>query len=172
VSLMDLEATREFTESGLEHPEEAKKHAVIALHGRFKNALGERCHLMPLVRVTDSGLIPAKYGSGSSSKRTGVSKWIRNMRARQSKFGYSIWSRLVRVSEEKTELFPDKRIDIMSDSSTRRSFRRGATSRAEILGLSETVTNLNNTWRSVEKAKGKRIHYHSISEANIQAFVV
>jgi hypothetical protein len=60
VPLMDLEATTEFSESGLEHPEDDKKHAVIALHGRFKNELGEKCHLMPLVRVTNSGLMPAK----------------------------------------------------------------------------------------------------------------
>jgi hypothetical protein len=37
VPLMDLEATKEFTESGLEHPKLEKSHAVIALHGRFKN---------------------------------------------------------------------------------------------------------------------------------------
>jgi hypothetical protein len=49
VPLMDLEATREFTMSGLEHTKEEKKHVVIALHGRFKNELGERFHLMPVV---------------------------------------------------------------------------------------------------------------------------
>jgi hypothetical protein len=39
---MDLGAIKEFSESGLEHPEEDKKHAVIALQGRFKNELGEK----------------------------------------------------------------------------------------------------------------------------------
>jgi hypothetical protein len=38
---MDLEATREFTASGLKHSEEKKKHGVIALHGWLKNAVGE-----------------------------------------------------------------------------------------------------------------------------------
>jgi hypothetical protein len=32
---MDLGATKEFSECGLEHPEEDKKHAGIALHRRF-----------------------------------------------------------------------------------------------------------------------------------------
>jgi hypothetical protein len=37
VPLMDLEATREFTSSGLHRPDKRKTHGVIALHGRFKN---------------------------------------------------------------------------------------------------------------------------------------
>jgi hypothetical protein len=61
VPLMDLEVTKEFPESGLEHQEEKKKHAFTALHGRFKDEVGEICHLMPLVRVTDSGLMPVKW---------------------------------------------------------------------------------------------------------------
>jgi hypothetical protein len=33
VLLMDLEATREFTKNGLEHPKERFRHGVIAAHG-------------------------------------------------------------------------------------------------------------------------------------------
>jgi hypothetical protein len=84
-------------------------------------------------------------------------------RARQSQFSYSILARLVRLSSDKPVLFPDgKRINILSDYSTRRSFRRGATTRAEILGLSSTITDLNNRWRSVEKAQGRRINHSSM----------
>jgi hypothetical protein len=83
------------------------------------------------------------------------------MRARQSQFEFSIWSRLVQVLLKKPDLFPDKRVNILANYSTRRS-RRGATSRAEILGLSDTVTNLNNRWRLVEKAKGRRINHSSM----------
>jgi hypothetical protein len=169
VPLMDLEATREFTRSGLELAEEKKKHAVIALHGRFKNEIGDKCHLMPLVPVTNSGLMPAKWMNRMLEwyEETGVTRGPvfhnrSGLRARQSQFSYSIWSRLLRVSVDKPGLFPDKRVMIMTAYSTRRSFRRGATTRAEILGLSETVTNLNNRWRSVEKAKGKRISHTSM----------
>jgi hypothetical protein len=169
VPLMDLDATKEFTASGLAHPEDSKKHAVIALHGRFKNELGERCHLMPLVPITNSGLMPAKWigrmtdwYSELGVTRGPVFRGASGGRARQSQFGFSIWSRLTRVAEERPELFPDRRVNIMMDYSTRRSFRRGATTRAEILDLSETVTNLNNRWRSVEKAKGKRVNHSSM----------
>lgn len=57
VVLMDLEATRDFTASSLEYPKEKLRHAVIALHGKFKNKVGEKYYLMPmvpLVSVTDS----------------------------------------------------------------------------------------------------------------------
>jgi hypothetical protein len=46
------------------------------------------------------------------------------------------WIRLVKASLENPELLPDKRVSILEDyTSTRRSFRRGATSRAEIHGI-------------------------------------
>jgi hypothetical protein len=84
------------------------------------------------------------------------------MRAHQSQFEFSIWSRRVLVSQEQPDLFPDKRVNIVANYSSRRSFRRGATPRAEILGLSDTVTNLINRWRSVEKAKGRKINHSSM----------
>jgi hypothetical protein len=40
--------------------------------------------------------------------------------------------------------------------------KRSCNLRTEILGLSETVTNLNNRWHSVEKAKGKRTSHTSM----------
>jgi hypothetical protein len=61
VPLMDSDAMKEFTESGLEHPKEDLKHGVAALHGQFKNELGKKCHLMPMVRETNSGLEPKKW---------------------------------------------------------------------------------------------------------------
>jgi hypothetical protein len=169
VPLMDLESTREFTMSGLEHPDVAKRHGVIALHGRFKNELGEKCHLMPIVPVTNSGLTPVKWiqrmlewYAETGVTRGPVFRKADGTRARQTQFSFSIWSRLVKVSEEQPVLFPDNRVNILLDFSTRRSFRRGATTRAEILELPETVTNLNNRWRSVEKAQGRKINHSSM----------
>ena len=169
VPLMDLEATKEFTACGLEHPDAKKRHGVIALHGRFKNELGENCHLMPVVPVTDSGLMPTKWMermfdwyADRGVTRGPVFRKDDGMRARQTQFSFSIWNRLVQVSREQPALFPDKRVNILMDFSTRRSFRRGATTRAEILELSTMVTDLNNRWRSVEKAQGKRIHHSSM----------
>jgi hypothetical protein len=170
VPLMDLEATREFMMSGLEHAKEEKKYVIIALHGHFKNEFGERCHFMPVVRETSPGLKPAiwmlrmlQWYEETGVRRGPVFRNGAGMRARQSQFEFSIWSRLVQVSLENPDLFPDKRVNILANYSTRRSFRRGAaTSRAEILGLSDTVINVNNRWRSVEKAKGRRTNHSSM----------
>jgi hypothetical protein len=126
VPLMDFGATKEFTESGLEHPKENMKHGVIALHGRFKNAVGEKCHLMPVVWETNSGLRPIKWIHRMIEwyiemgvDRGPVFRKGDGMRARQNQFSFSILSRLVRVSEEQPDLFPDKNVDILTDYSTR-----------------------------------------------------
>ena len=141
---------------------------MIALHGRFKIELGENCHLMPVVRVTNSGLKPTQrmfdwYGEmgvtwgpvfrnshGMPASSTNPIQLLDLEQIGQS------------LGRTKPSLFPDKRVDILADYSTRRSFRRGATTRAEIFELLEMVTNLNNRWQSVEKAKGKRIHHSSM----------
>jgi hypothetical protein len=73
VPLMNLEATREFTMSGLEHTKEEKMGVVIVLHVWFKNELGERGHLMPMVRETNSGLKPATSGMGQEWERVKAS---------------------------------------------------------------------------------------------------
>jgi hypothetical protein len=105
--LMDLEATREFAGSGLEHPDEAKRHGVIAFHGRFQNELGENCHLMPIVQVTNSGLTPVKqmqrmfaWCAETGVTRGPVFRKADGTRARQIQFSCSTLSRLVKVSEE------------------------------------------------------------------------
>lgn len=128
---------------------------------------------MPLIPVTNSGdagqMDQANdglvWGSGYSPPGP-VFRNATEKRTRQSQFGYYIWSRLIRVLDERPELFPDKRVNILMDYSTRRTFRRGATTQAEILDLSETVTNLNNRWQSVEKAKGKRKNHSSMRSYN------
>jgi hypothetical protein len=85
----------------------------------FKNEVGERCHLMPVVLVTDSGIMPANW-MGRMIKwydKIGITQGpdfrkASGQRARQSQFGYLIWSRLGQVAVEKPQLFLDKRIDI------------------------------------------------------------
>jgi hypothetical protein len=95
VPLMDLDATKEFTASGLEHTKDELKHGVIALHGRFKNEIGEKCHLMPVVRRTKSGLEPAKWiqrvidwCAETGADRGPVFRKSNGMRARQSQLNF------------------------------------------------------------------------------------
>ena len=39
---IDLGATKEFTKAGIATTMEERQHGVIALHGRFKNKVGEK----------------------------------------------------------------------------------------------------------------------------------
>jgi hypothetical protein len=62
VPLMDLAVTKYFTEAdGLSITMEERRHGVIGLHRRFKNEVGEKCHLMSVGQVTDLGLMPVKW---------------------------------------------------------------------------------------------------------------
>jgi hypothetical protein len=61
VPLMDLAVTKYFTEAGLSTTMEERRHGVIGLHRRFKNEVGEKCHLMSVGQVTDLGLMPVKW---------------------------------------------------------------------------------------------------------------
>jgi hypothetical protein len=74
----------------------------------------------------------------------------------------SILNRFVRLEAENPAIFPDKNVNVMTDYSMRRSFRRGATTRAEIRDLPGTVTDLNNRWRSVENAKEKKLNHSNM----------
>jgi hypothetical protein len=118
---------------------------------------------------TDSGLKPVLWMQrmidwyDARGVETGpVFRTRDEKRARQGQFELSILNRLARLQAEKPELFPDKKVNAMTDFSTRRSFRRGATSRAEIRELPGTVTDLNNRWRSVERAKGKKVNHSNM----------
>jgi hypothetical protein len=122
VPLMDLGSTKEFTKVGLQAAMEERRHGVIALHGRFKNEIGENCHLMPIVQVTDSGLMPVKwmtrmiswYGARGIDGGPVFRTWDGG-RARQGQFELSIANRLARLARDKPELFPDKNMDVMAD---------------------------------------------------------
>jgi hypothetical protein len=111
VPLMDFEATKEFTMAGLATAMEERRHGVIALHGRFKNEVREKCHLMSIVQVTDSGLMPVKWmkrmiewcDARGVDGGPGFRTWD-GKRARQGRYELSILNRLARLAEEKPGL--------------------------------------------------------------------
>jgi cysteine sulfinate desulfinase/cysteine desulfurase-like protein len=46
-------------------------------------------------------------------------------------------------------------VDIYAHFGVSRSFRRGTTTQALIVGLTEAIIDANNRWRNVERAKEK-----------------
>ena len=61
-------------------------------------------------------------------------------------------------------------LDVREEYGLSRSLRRGATTRAVVVGVDSTVIELNNRWRRVEAARGKlaglsiRQHYTEIRQ--------
>jgi hypothetical protein len=101
---------------------------MLVPHGQFKNEVGEKSHLVPVVEVTDSGLKPVLWMKRMSTwydaggvESGPVFRSRDGKRTRQGQFELSILNRLVRRLRilEKPELFPDKNVQVMTDFSTR-----------------------------------------------------
>jgi hypothetical protein len=157
--LMDLAGTRKNSARGRLHP--TRKHGVVALLGRFKNEIGENCHLMPVPFETESGLKPMVWLNRmlgwyeEAGIKTGpVFRDKKGERARYGDFEFSFLSRMARVQVKKPELFAKQDCNVFDDYSLGRSGRRSATSRALNVGLAGTIIETNNRWRVRERAKG------------------
>ena len=57
---------------------------------------------------------------------------------------------------QNTTTLIDKAVDIREEYGIYRSLRRGATTEAHNQGVAEPVIEMNNRWRKVERAKGKK----------------
>ena len=60
VPLMNLRECMRLHPKGMAETGE-RRHTVVALRGRFKNEVGEQCHLVPLAAVTRTGLKPGRW---------------------------------------------------------------------------------------------------------------
>jgi hypothetical protein len=152
----------------IEHLEESKRHktphVVIALLGRFKNEHGDdNYHLLPIANTTHSGLEPRKWiERGVQCCRTmGYTRGpmfkdlVTGARLKQSSFEPGFFRRLSQVQDSRPDLL-GAGVDVEDQYGISRSFRRGATSRAADLALSDKIVNANNRWRSVDEAGSKK----------------
>jgi hypothetical protein len=79
-------------------------------------------------------------------------------RGRQAKVGDyddEFLDRLVRVRARKAKLF-DPGVNVVEVYSLRRSLRHGSTTRATNAGVSKEIIEMNNRWRKLEAARGRR----------------
>jgi hypothetical protein len=135
-------------------------HVVAPLLGRLKGEDGERYHMLLLASQTASGLK--------------VRHWLEQLvliRERQGLFhgpafcddSGEVVQKLVyeevfydllqEIQDQRPDLIGPK-VDIEGDYGFFRSFRRGATTRAREMGVTETDIDLINRWRKVERAEG------------------
>jgi hypothetical protein len=135
-------------------------HVVAPLLGRLKGEDGERYHMLLLASQTASGLK--------------VRHWLEQlvlMRERQGRFhgpafcdddgevvqksDYEevFYDLLREIQDQRPDLIGPE-VDVEGVYGFFRSFRRGATTRAREMGVSETDIDLINRWRKVERAEG------------------
>ena len=137
-------------------------HVVIPLMGQFKNETGERNLIIVLANKTNGGLNVRKWidrftalllfeGHGESTGPAVCDK--KGYVMERWKMNGELHEILKRVQNLEPNLIPsdvevDKRFNLY------RSFRRGATTRAKEMGVSEPTIDMNNRWRLVQNKKG------------------
>jgi hypothetical protein len=135
---------------------------VVPLLGRLKGETGERYHMMILARVTNSGLEPGKWADrlGESLRRRSIRNGFvfQTAKGKQSRIGDyedDFIDRLVQARIVRPSLFaPD--LNVVEVYSLRRSLRRGSTSAATNKGVPKEIIEMNNRWRKLEAARGRR----------------
>ena len=149
-------------------------HVVIPLLGRFKNEVGERWHLMLAAERTNSGFEIGKWtrrvakmlkleGKTSGPVLCNEDGSLINAYEIDAEFH----RQLVKIQEGRPDLLHN-RVNVETEFSIFRSLRRGSTSRATEVGVSQTAIDLQNRWRTVEYNKGggprgrMRDHYTEI----------
>ena len=141
---------------------EKNGHCVIPLMGRFKNETGERNLLMVLANKTRSGLRIRHWVDKLSELLKSEGRGLEPGPAVCNPDGYCMesWrlneelhSVLERLRDESPLIIPSD-IVISESFNIRRSFRRGATTRAKEQGVNETTIELNNRWRKVQNSQG------------------
>lgn len=163
VMKVDLAGFLKYLDVGAEDPDHP--HVMVTLLGRLKGETGERYHLLPMARVTNSGVMAGKWADRLARlmvARGRTNGWIfRDKSGTQAKIGSyndQFFSRLSRIRIRYPHLF-EPQIDIGEAYGLRRSLRRGSTTEAKNRGVPEHIVNMNNRWRKVERAKGRRPNF-------------
>lgn len=159
IPLMDLAGTWVNSARGKLHP--TKKHGVVALLGRFKNEIGEKCHLMPVPFKTASGLKHMVWMNrmldwyeGAGIETGPVFRDKKGQCARYRDFEIGFLSRIARVQVKRPELFSKQECNVFDDYNLGKLGRRSSTSRALNVDFATTIFETNNRWRVRERAKG------------------
>ena len=157
---------KHFEESGASDP----PHVVVALLGRFKGETGLGYHLMPLVVRTRSGLEPRKWIGRLLEfyREKGIfhGPFFRDPAGgvlAPSAMAETFYRRLGFVQYFRPDLL-SRDVDIEEVYGISRSFRRGSTSRATDRGVPPEVTDANNRWRKIERAKSMKATSLSMQE--------
>ena len=148
-------------------------YVIAPLLGRFKGETGERNVLLPFAAVTKSGIqvrviidrlvaLLAQEGKLSGALSPALCHKGGKSISR-TEFNNEFVAALERIQEDHHYLIA-KNIDVVGSYNIYRSLRRGATSRATVVGLGTTEIEKNNRWRKFQNRSGTmpRLRMHDL----------
>jgi hypothetical protein len=149
-----------------------RPHVTLALRGRFKGETGEKFHLIPLVAESKSKIknkvwfdrVMDLYEAEGVRNGPVFRVYTRRGKLRTAKIADLdplFHDTLRKVQELYPELISSE-IDVAQEYSLQRSLRRGSTTHAGNQRVPPDVVNMNNRWRSQERAGGCRPTYRMI----------
>jgi hypothetical protein len=156
--LLDLFGLRQHIRKGKYDVDEP--HVVAPLLGRLKGEDGERYHMLLMASETASGLKVRQWLERLVMLRERQGKYHgpafcdeAGEVARMSDYEEIFYEILRDIQDQRPDLIAPE-VEVEQIYGFYRSFRRGSTTRATELGVSETAIDLVNRWRKVERAGG------------------
>jgi hypothetical protein len=156
--LLDLFGLRQHIHKGKYDVDEP--HVVAPLLGRLKGEDGERYHMLLMASETASGLKVRQWLERLVMLRERQGKYHgpafcdeAGEVARMSDYEEIFYEILRDIQDQRPDLIAPE-VEVEQIYGFYRSFRRGSTTRATELGVSETAIDLINRWRKVERAGG------------------
>jgi hypothetical protein len=157
--LLDLAGLRSHIQNGLTG---TTKHVTAPLLGRFKGEDGEKYHLLFMPPITSSGLKCRVWMERLVDQRTkegrfrgpafcGTDGRVLNPGILES----FVLDLLVEIQNKHPKII-DPSVDVYEEMGISRSLRRGATTHARNMGVSESDIDSMNRWRMFEAAQGRR----------------
>lgn len=135
-------------------------HVVVPLLGRFKGELGERCHLVMMVNISNSGIEFRKWVTRAVElfKRENLNSVGPVMcdedgnMLTSTAVDYEFKKQVTKVQDARPDLI-EASINVFEMFGIFRSMRKGSESRATEEGVSDRVIDLINRWRKMEGNK-------------------
>lgn len=155
-----LDGILEYWRESMQHP--IHPYVPFTLVGRFKGVDGLKLFVQPLAAVTEDqfqiGLWFRRYLSLLRKRGISTGPLFANQKGKPmsiSELDVDFHRILMEVQRTRASVIPDH-VKIEEVYSTYRSLRRGATSEAQNVNMSDTVINANNRWRKQMRSKGMK----------------
>ena len=160
----DLGTTRDLLEESLCHPR--RPHVTVGLKGRVKGENHTRCHLLPLVLRSASGIENGKWIQRLVDlyERRGLIKGPLIQVMKEGKLKPAkiadldpIYHDYLRRIQIRSPSILSPKVDVADEASIKRGPRRGSIGESRNVGTPQEIIDANARWRKVERAGGRQV---------------